>query len=252
MQALSVHTSYQHLAQVYDLLMTEAPYEQWVSFAQNIWQREGVNPHKILDLGCGTGAIAIPFAQLGYRVTGVDLSEEMLAITYDKAKESGVSIELLHQDMRKLEVATQMDAVVSFCDSLNYLTEGDDVYQAFLRVHEALKPGGLFLFDVHSLYKINQVFGDSTFTLTEEDVAYIWQCELEGENRVYHDLTIFAREGNLYRRFEEVHVQRGYSHQQLLDWLDDAGFRLVHCSGDFTDQAPTETTERIFYVAAKK
>lgn len=252
MRALSVHTSYQHLAQVYDVLMAEAPYEQWITFAEKMWDRGGDKPRKILDLGCGTGAIAIPLAQRGYRVTGVDLSEEMLAITYDKAKEKGLQIELLHQDMREVEVAAEMDAVVSFCDSINYLTEGDDVCQTFLRVSQALKPGGLFLFDVHSLYKIYQVFGNSTFTFTEEDVAYIWHCELEEDGKVYHDLTIFAREGQLYRRFEEVHAQRAYSHEQLLNWLREAGFELLQCSADFTDQSPTETSERIFYVAVKK
>ncbi len=249
---MSRHTSYQHLAQVYDLLMTEAPYEQWISFAESMWDRFGAKPRTILDLGCGTGAIAIPLAQLGYRVIGVDLSEEMLAITYDKAKEKGVQVELLHQDMRELEVAAEVDAVVSFCDSINYLTEGADVYRTFLQVYGALKSGGLFLFDVHSLYKINEVFADSTFTLTEEDVSYIWNCELEGEAKVYHDLTIFAKEGHLYRRFEEVHVQRGYSHEQLAEWLHQAGFELLHCSADFTTQEPTDASERIFYVARKK
>nr|WP_240675662.1 class I SAM-dependent methyltransferase [Ammoniphilus sp. CFH 90114] len=246
---MSVFTSYQHLAQVYDQLMTEVPYELWIQYAEKMWKE--TSPKKIIDLACGTGSISIPFAELGYEVTGVDLSEEMLAVTYNKAKEKGVPIQLLHQDMSELEIPMTVDAVVCFCDSLNYLTEPGAVLETFQRVHHALKPGGLFLFDVHSLYKINHVFGDHTFTLTEEDIAYIWQCYLEEGSLVTHELTIFVREGPLYKRFEEVHVQKGYSHEEIVKCLKTAGFDLLSCTADFTDEAPEEQSERIFYAAVK-
>ncbi|MEW9667321.1 class I SAM-dependent methyltransferase [Ammoniphilus sp. 3BR4] len=248
---MSAFISYQHLAQVYDRLMTEAPYDQWIDYAQRIWAGRQQKPVKVADLACGTGSISIPLAGLGYEVTGIDLSEEMLAVTYDKAREKSLSIQLLHQDMRDLALPYEVDAIVSFCDSLNYLTEPGDILQTFRRVHQALKPGGVFLFDVHSIYKINHVFADQTFTLVEDDICYIWDCSLVGEEKVTHDLTIFVKEGQLYKRFEEMHVQQGYSHEAIVGWLEEAGFRLIDCSADFTEEAPTDESERIFYAAEK-
>lgn len=248
---MSAFISYQHLAQVYDRLMSEVPYEKWIDYAQRIWAGRQEKPVKVLDMACGTGAISIPLAQLGYEVTGIDLSEEMLAVTYDKARENSLSIHLLHQDMRELELPYEVDAIISFCDSLNYLTEPGDLLQTFRRAYQALKPGGVFLFDVHSIYKIVHIFADQTFNLVEDDICYIWDCTLVGEEKVSHELTIFVKEGQLYKRFEEMHVQQGYSHEDIVDWLAEAGFKLIDCSADFTEEAPTDESERIFYAAEK-
>lgn len=251
MQVLSKSTSYTHLALVYDRLMEDAPYQEWVRFAQMEWERYGHQPQQIIDLACGTGTMSILLAQAGYQVAGIDLSEEMLCVTQEKAQEKGLKLNLYQQDMREFVSPEPVDSIVCFCDSLNYITSAAGVKQTFDQVYQALKPGGVFLFDVHSLYKIREVFGDHTFTLTEDGISYIWECECDGEDSVMHDLTIFVQEGPLYRRFDEVHVQRGYALEDLLHWLENSGFKEIHSYADFEWMPPDETSERWFFSCKK-
>jgi hypothetical protein len=158
----------------------------------------------------------------------------------------------VEQDMRELSLPP-VDAVISLCDSLSYLTEEEDVRQTFFRVYEHLKPGGTFLFDVHSPFKILHGFGDNTFTLNEDEVSYIWQCFCDPARlEVEHQLTFFLRQANgLYLRVEEVHVQRAYQPIQMIGWLREAGFEDITLTADFHNLPPQETSERLFFAARK-
>jgi ubiquinone/menaquinone biosynthesis C-methylase UbiE len=237
------------MAAVYDKLMAETPYDQWLDWVERSFQ-QGKKPLSVLDVGCGTGAVAIPLAKRGYRVTGVDMSAEMLAIAYDKMRAEQASVTWVEQDMRELEVEPA-DAVISLCDSLSYLTEEEDVQETFRRVFAHLTPGGVFLFDVHSPYKMLHVFGDETFTYQDDEVSYIWQCFCDPLRlEVEHQLTFFLRQPNgLYERVEEEHWQRAYQPIQLVRWLTDAGFTQISVTADFTDLPPQAKSERLFFRA---
>jgi ubiquinone/menaquinone biosynthesis C-methylase UbiE len=243
--------AYAHLAAVYDQLMADTPYDRWLSWAEGVWSKYG-RPQSIIDLGCGTGSIAIPLAKKGYRVTGVDLSADMLAIAYAKMKQAHAEVTWVEQDMRELTLHPA-DAVLSFCDSLSYLVEEADVRRTFGRVYDHLHPGGTFLFDVHSPYKILHVFGDNTFTLVEDEVSYIWQCFCDPLRvEVAHQLTFFLRQPNgMYNRVEEEHVQRAYQPLQMIKWLREAGFADITLTADFRNQPPHERSERLFFCACR-
>lgn len=243
--------AYAHLAAVYDRLMADSPYDQWLDWLERVWEKRG-KPRQVIDLGCGTGSIAIPLAKRGYRVTGVDLSAEMLAVAYDKMKREQVQVTWVEQDMRELDLPAA-DAVISLCDSLSYLTEAEDVKRTFARVYQHLNPGGTFLFDVHSPYKMLHVFGNQTFTLVEDEVSYIWQCFCDPIRlEVEHQLTFFLRQPDgLYQRVEEEHWQRAYQPVQMMRWLADAGFDEVEITADFTGLPPHETSERLFFAARR-
>ncbi|MFY0546254.1 class I SAM-dependent DNA methyltransferase [Brevibacillus sp. H7] len=243
--------AYAHLASVYDQLMADSPYDQWLSWLEQVWSRLG-RPAQVIDLGCGTGSIAIPLSKRGYRVTGVDLSAEMLAVAYTKMKQAQTDVTWVEQDMRELSLPPA-DSVISLCDSLSYLTEEEDVQQTFQRVFEHLNPGGTFLFDVHSPYKILHGFGDNTFTLCEDEVSYIWQCFCDPVRlEVEHQLTFFLRQpSGLYQRVEEEHFQRAYQTVQIIRWLVEAGFEEISVTADFLNEPPANTSERLFFVAKK-
>lgn len=243
--------AYVHLAAVYDQLMADTPYDRWLSWAEEFWEKHG-RPQSIIDLGCGTGSIAIPLANKGYKVTGIDLSAEMLSIAYEKMKQAHAEVIWVEQDMRELQLPSA-DTVISFCDSLSYLVEESDVQRTFQRVYEHLHPGGTFLFDVHSPYKILHVFGENTFTLLEEEVSYIWQCFCDPLRvEVEHQLTFFLRQPNgLYDRVEEDHVQRAYQPLQMIKWLREAGFVDILLTADFRNQPPHEQSERLFFSARR-
>ncbi|RLQ98154.1 class I SAM-dependent DNA methyltransferase [Falsibacillus albus] len=246
--------SYSRFAYVYDFLMKDMPYSQWMELVREKQTQYEVNGDRVLDLGCGTGELSIGLAEMGYDVTGVDLSEDMLMVAKDKAENSNVAISFYHQDMSEIEGLGLYDVITIFCDSLCYLTEQDQVRRTFNKAFEHLKSGGLFLFDVHSIYKMTQIFMNQTFALNDEEVSYIWNCfPGEAPNSVEHDLTFFVEEeSGYYSRFDEFHTQRTYPVIQLEKWLNEEGFLVHEVLGDFSGASYTELSERIFFICQKK
>ncbi|MGE6609897.1 class I SAM-dependent DNA methyltransferase [Peribacillus sp. NPDC076916] len=246
--------TYERFAYVYDELMKDAPYEKWLMILTAKLEQYGIGGRKVLDLACGTGEMTVELAQHGFDVTGVDLSDEMLLVANEKAVKLGLSIPLFQQNMAELEGLGQFDCVTIFCDSLNYLRNEEDIVKTFSRVHEHLKDGGLFLFDVHSIYKMEEIFRDNTFAVNGEEVSYIWDC-FPGEEpySVEHDLSFFVRddESGLYDRFDELHYQRTYPVEQYKKWLEQAGFTVSEILADLEDAPLVAETERILFVASK-
>jgi ubiquinone/menaquinone biosynthesis C-methylase UbiE len=246
--------TYERFAYVYDELMKDAPYEKWLMILTAKLEQYGIDGRKVLDLACGTGEMTVELAQHGFEVTGVDLSDEMLLVANEKAVKLGLSIPLFQQNMAELEGLGQFDCVTIFCDSLNYLRDEEDIVKTFSRVHEHLKDGGLFMFDIHSLYKMEEVFSDHTFAVNGEEVSYIWDC-FPGEEpySVEHDLSFFVRdeESGLYDRFDELHYQRTYPVEQYKKWLEQAGFTVSEILADLEEAPLVTETERILFVASK-
>lgn len=247
--------SYEHFAYLYDELMQDAPYDEWVRFVKEKLQKYPVNGNELLDLACGTGELSVRFAKEGLSVSGVDLSADMLAVAHSKAQEYGQQIPFYEQDMANLEGHRDYDIIGIFCDSLNYLKSDSDVIDTFSNVFYQLKDDGLFFFDVHSTYKISQVFINQGFTFVEDHLSYIWNS-FAGEypDSVEHELTFFVldEQTGKYDRYDELHFQRTYSVEQYSDWLVEAGFEILEICADFENIEPQPNSERIFFVARKK
>ncbi len=246
--------NYHKFANIYDQLMKDAPYEEWVKITEQLMEKLEIEPKSMIDLGCGTGNIAIPMSKRGYQLTGIDLSEDMLSVAYDKMQENQVMFPLFQQNMMELELPHQAELIFSYCDSLNYLNGLDEVKQTFIQVHKSLQEGGYFFFDMHSPYKITEVFNLHSFAWNEEDISIIWLTDVdEKELIVEHDLTFFVEQDNgLFEKFHEVHQQQTYTIETIKELLVETGFSLITTYGDFQLAPVTETTERIFYVAQKR
>lgn len=257
---MSEFAVYQDFAEFYDLLMQDAPYEQWVFFFDDTMNRiNGKNQPgndtiprlSLADLGCGTGTLSVKFFEKGHKVIGVDLSEEMLAQAQAKLEHPTPFLRFLQQDVRSLHLPEKVDGAVSFCDSFNYLLEEADLLQAFRAVRSQIKPQGFFLFDMHSPYKLREKLGENTFYEIDEEVAYIWQSHFDSKRcQVQYDVTFFAlAEEDLYRRFNETHEQRAYPRETIQRLLGEAGFSEVECGADFAWAEPTDSSERYFFLA---
>ncbi|MFD1358269.1 class I SAM-dependent DNA methyltransferase [Fictibacillus halophilus] len=244
--------SYQQFAYLYDELMADAPYSKWLSFIKNAVSAYHPNTIRLLDVGCGTGSIPILLAKEGFEVTGVDLSSNMLMVAKEKAENENVALSLFQQDMRDLEGLGSYDCVTILCDSLNYILTEEDVKQTFLSAWNHLEPNGLFLFDVHSLHKVNDIFIGNTFGSNNEELSYIWQC-YQGEyvNSVEHDLSFFILNKDNYDRYDELHIQRTFSAKDYSKWLKECQFEVLSITADFEDQNPKEQSERILFIAKK-
>ena len=277
--------TYTDFAQVYDEFMDETPYEEWCEFLAGRVKKYGIGDvagcddeiktdkcvikdndvikeqekqnlrqerNTILDLGCGTGTLTELLARKGYDMIGVDNAQEMLQIAMDKRERSGLDILYLLQDMREFELYGAVGAVISVCDSINYLLEEEEILQTFRLVHNYLYPGGVFIFDFNTVYKYASVIGDATIAENRENCSFIWENYYHEEQEINeYDLTVFVAEGALFRRFQEVHYQRGYRLEQMRDFLRQAGLSFVAAMDADTHEDVTEESGRIYVVARK-
>ncbi len=265
-----VNASYTGFAEVYDELMDNVPYEEWAAFLTAILKEHGVGSvtvsedadelaknlaverNTVLDLGCGTGTLTELLAHAGFDMIGVDNSEEMLEIAVRKREESGSDILYLLQDMREFELYGTVGAVCSVCDSLNYILEEDDMVKVFSLVNKYLYPGGIFVFDFNTVYKYEQVIGDTTIAENRDDCSFIWENYYDPSGRINeYDLTVFVREGNddCFRRFTETHYQRGYTLEEMKGFLEQTGLLFVKALDADTHGGVCEESERIYVIA---
>ncbi|MFQ3542705.1 class I SAM-dependent methyltransferase [Halobacillus rhizosphaerae] len=237
------------MAEVYDQLMADAPYSEWVSLTQKIINQYHPDIQSILDLGCGTGEITCRLSEAGFQLTGVDLSEEMLSLAAQKSP--GTKINWLHQDIRELKGLENFDCIVSFCDVLNYITTEEDLQRVFKNAYHSLTDSGLFIFDVHSLHHIQDHLLGETFAEVYDDISYIWLCDPGDMNdTVVHDLTFFLQSEDVYERFDEQHVQRGYSVSEIERQITSAGFQLLNICSDFKLDGSRDG-DRLFFICQK-
>lgn len=276
---------------MYDIFMEDTPYEAWADFLSDWIEKYGISKpirekedtlvkegsrqkkdglealeemvseraleterNLVLDLGCGTGTLTELLYAKGYDMIGVDSSEEMLLKAMEKKEKSGSEILYLCQDMRDLDLYSTVGTVVSVCDSVNYLLEDDEVESVFSLVNNYLYKGGLFIFDFNTVYKYEKVIGDTTIAENRDACSFIWENYYHGQERINeYDLTIFAREGEggLFRRFTETHLQRGYTLDEMLGFVERAGMEVVLMLDADTREKPGEMSERI-YIAARE
>ena len=166
--------AYTSFAQVYDLFQDNVPYQEWCVYLTGLLREQGVKDGLVLDLGCGTGSLTRLLARSGYDMIGVDNSGEMLQIAMDKGQGMEEDILYLMQDMREFELYGTVRAVVSICDSMNYLLEYKDLVQVFRLVNNYLDPGGVFIFDLNTEYKYKELLADNTFAEDRKESSFIW------------------------------------------------------------------------------
>ncbi len=213
----------------------------------------------LLDLACGSGSLSEEMARLGYDVIGVDNSPAMLAAAMDKKFESGLPIQYLCQDMREIDMFGTIDITVCALDSLNHLPSLADVERVFERVSLFAMPGGLFVFDMNTIYKHREILRDSTFVYDTDEVFCVWENRLaEDSERVEMQLTFFEKDGDAYYRSEEQITENAYPMADIIAAAERTGLELVavHDADRELEKPdalhePCETTQRILYVMRK-
>lgn len=243
--------AYETLAASYDRLTNDIPYEDILDFYHKLWAEYGLRPASAVDLACGTGSMTVLLAREGLSVLGVDVSEEMLTQAADKAAGMENRPWFVRQRMEKLRLPTPVDLAVCCLDGVNYVTEPAALREAFARVFKALNPGGLFLFDINSEAKLRGL--DGQILLDEDDEVFcLWRAEFDEETRICaYGMDIFQRQGKLWRRSREEHLEYAYRVEELTQWLSDAGFSRIGVYADRKLEAPAPDEQRIF-IAAKK
>lgn len=242
--------SYGEFAFVYDKLINQ-DYEKIADRVEEIFKMCKIKPNLVLDLACGTGSLTVELAKRGYDMIGIDMSEEMLSVAYDKAADFP-EIRFLCQDMTQFELYGTVDAIVCTLDAINYITDKRDVKRLFKLVNNYLNPNGLFVFDVNTVHKLENVLGNNTFVVDQDDVFYTWEnCFDKKNNTSQQYLTFFEKTEEGYKRFDEYHFQRGYTDAEIKGYLKEANLEVLFRLPWEKGGKLTKNSEKVIWVSKK-
>ena len=240
--------SYSYLAGVYDEMMSDVDYSVWAGYLSGILATRGAK--RLLEVSCGTGCITFELSKLGFDIVASDSSVKMLENAKRKNALLCADVKFVHQDMRRIEAAKSFDAVLSVCDGANYLDKSG-LRQFLKSAYDAIKPDGALLFDINSIYKLLSLDGESCFDETDDAVC-IWKNTFNQESDALEtDVTIFARHGDLYKRFVETHRQYAHSEADVVSAAKKAGFNDIKVYECQTFDAPKDDTKRLQFVLSK-
>lgn len=243
------HDPFTAIAQYYDDLMARVPYDMWVDYVEELFQRHGGSGQRALDLATGTGAVAIRLAQRGYQVTGVDRSRSMLAEARRKSNEAGLTITWRCCDITRLSLRGSFDLAVCLYDSVNYVIDPEALAAAFVRVARVLEPGGLFIFDINSIYAFEKELFTQSDNAPDRPIRYRWRSQYDAQTRlaVIH-MDFETSDG---RRFRESHRQRGYTIEEIEGMISDAGLEVAGTYHAYTLLPPGRQSDRLYFVARR-
>ncbi len=241
--------SYCDFAYIYDRLMhSDIDYERYADYIENIFSMYDVSSDLVCDLACGTGNLTVPLSKRGYNMTGIDISEDMLNIA--RKKSAGLDILYINQNITSLDLYGTMGAFTCGIDGINYIIAPKALLYMFKRIKNCfLDPNGILVFDISTEYKLKTVIGCNTFIHSEREIFYSWQnryIETKKLSDMY--LNFFVRSKNGYRRFEERHLQKAYSCDELTAILKCAGFCDIKTFDYLSFDAPKPDSERIVFV----
>ena len=232
--------------------MEDARYPERCRYILDIARRFGYDMGRTLDLCCGTGSLTLELARNGVDVFGIDRSGEMLSEAMQKSIAEGRHILFAQQSMERLRLPELIDTCVCTLDSLNHLTDIGDVRSAFERLARSMKAGGMFIFDVNTVYKHREVLADNVFVMENERVFCVWQNLPREDDITDISLYFFVEENGVYTRFSEDFSERAYSGEELEKLLDEAGFDVAAVYGDLSFEPPGADEQRAVYVAVKR
>ncbi len=243
--------SYHTFAYFYDKLTQNVEYEARCNYICSFFKENNIKSGTVLDLACGTGSMSLPLIKRGYNIIGIDCSEEMLEIASNRLSKEGDTFFLLKAEMQNFELSDCVDACICCLDSINHLNNKLDVQKTFENVYASLKKDGLFVFDVNTVHKHNNVLADNTFVFDEEDFYLVWDNESVNERTVRILLDIFVYNGSSYDRFGEVFEETAYTIDELTTLLANTGFKDIKIYDELSFDVPNENSERIYFICKK-
>lgn len=223
------------LAEVYDLIYKDKNYEVECDFIEEIFQKySGISTIKaILDVGCGGGGHAIPLAKRGYNVVGFDLSEAMIR----SAKQKSINMANLDfrvMDMCDFQLDDKIDACIAMFAVMGYITRNSDIIKALNNIHKHLIPNGIFIFDVWNGLAVMRILPERRVKEVENDKIKVIRVSVPNLRsfdhicEVNYKLLILNKKNNMYTEINENHVVRFYFPQEIVHYLENAGFKVLN------------------------
>ena len=239
-------SSYEALASWYDQLTGDVPYGQFADFYEAEFARCGGEFRLLLDLCCGTGTLTAEMTRRGYELIGVDASVDMLMQARDKCAALEPPPLFLCQQAAELDLYGTVDAAYCSLDGMNYIPP-EDLPEVFHRLHLFVRPGGLVVFDVRLPEWFRSLDGE-IFVDERPDLLCLWRAEYdEPLGAVRYGMDLFERQGRLWRRSGEEHVEYAHEPAFLKELLEGQGFGRVRLQS----RCPQGDTGRLFIIAVR-
>ncbi|WP_078682368.1 MULTISPECIES: class I SAM-dependent DNA methyltransferase [Clostridium] len=244
-------SQYEEFAYIYDeLINSDIDYKKWADKILEICEKLNLERNDYLDLACGTGNMTLELSRYFKNTWAVDLSSQMLTKAEEKLRALKIKAKFICQDISKLNLNRKFDLITCCLDSTNYIIEENDLNAYFNSVYNHLKNNGIFIFDINSYYKLINILGNNTFTFDNDNVVYIWDNFTENDI-VQMNLIFFIKEDNLYKRFDEEHIEKAYTTNYLDNLLKNIGFKIVEKLNNYENLPIDDECERIVYVLKK-
>jgi len=244
---------YGDLSQIYDRFTDDFNHDDWAKWYGALIESVKPGAKSMLDAGCGTGPLSVRFAKKGMKVTGIDLSEDMLRVASDKARKWGVQVRFACQDMRRMEIPSRVDSVISACDGVNYLLTLEDVKAFFESAFKALKSSSPFAFDISNEEKLKTMGETYLYGEDREDSAYLWTNEYDENTRIINmNITFFVQEEDgRFSRFIENHTQRAHRVSEITNLLKEVGFIDIQVFGGDAGESEGPGGKRVYFLCKK-
>lgn len=244
--------AYGVFAEFYDRLTGNVLYKERADYLLEICEKFKHNTGITLDLACGTGSLTLELKRRGVDVYGIDGSPEMLSEASMKAFEEELQVLFLCQKMQSIDLYGTIDTCLCTLDSINHMINPEDVKKTFERVSLFMNQGGLFIFDVNSVYKHREVLSDNVFVFDTDEVYCVWQNTPVDEyvEEISLDFFIPDPKGGYIRESERFR-ERAYETETLKEMLSDVGFEVQAVFGDMSFEEPADTEQRLYFVAKK-
>ena len=210
-------SNYGVFARYYDRLCKNVDYEVRSDYISGFFNAEGISGGKLLDLACGTGEFSKIFSSKGYDVTAMDLSEDMLTVAKSKAPQ----VNFIKGDITDFDFNQTFDACICCLDSINHLIKPEMWQRCFSSVSKSLKSGGMFVFDVNTVYKHKNILSGHSFVFDEDDFFLAWDNEGINDNLVRIFLDFFVYNGESYDRYSECFDELALDSKEIISMLND-------------------------------
>lgn len=243
--------NYLKFAKIYDKLIYDVDYDKIVDFINTEKEKYKIQGNSLLELGCGTGNITSKLN--GYNIIAIDNSDEMLSLAREKSF-GRRNIRFLQADIRDFSLNKDFDMAIAVLDVFNYITDYKELLKVFALVFKHLKKDGLFIFDINSAYKISEFIGNNVFSDEVDDTLYVWQGSFDEETKINDYLLTFFQKvsATTYERFDEAHMERAYSLEEIYKGLDQVGFTEIKAYDSYAYKEVTDKTLRLTFVARKE
>lgn len=241
--------SYGVFAEYYDYLNQNVDYDAGSSFISGIFK--AYNAKTVIDLACGTGIMSEMLMNKGFKIIGIDSSVDMLSVADSRLSALDKEYSLINSKMQDFSLSECADGCICCLDSINHLTDENDVLNTFINVYNSLNDNGIFIFDVNSVYKHRTLLNNRAYVFDEEDFFLSWDNEMLENDTVRIMLDFFIYNGESYDRFSEEFCERAYSVESLNEMLKTAGFTSIEAYGGFDYSEIKDNSERIYFICKK-